>query len=244
MPSARIVGVGRAGGSLAIALGRVGWQVDTLGRGDDHSQAAQDVDVCIIATPDTAIAEVAESIAPGAAVIAHMAGSLGTDVLGAHEDRAALHPLMSLPDAQRGADQMVERGWWAVAGSSDRAASMVESMVGSLGGTPISVADEDRATYHAAAAIASNHTVALLGQVERVAAAANVPIEAFVPLILGSINNVVAMGASAALTGPVARGDEATLDRHRDALDPSELELYEALVIAARRLSTSKGSNE
>ncbi len=147
-----------------------------------------------------------------------------------------MHPLMSLPDAERGAAQLLDNGWFAVAGSSDHATDLVLAMVAALGGRHFPIADHARAAYHAAATIASNHTTALLGQVERVAAAAGVPFEAFVPLITGSVNNVAALGAAAALTGPVSRGDEATLDRHREALDLDELELYEALVVAARKL--------
>ncbi len=239
MPSARIVGAGRAGGSLAVALRDVGWHVETLGRADDLSSAAVGVDVCVVATPDGVIAEVAASINPGDAVVIHLAGSLGLDVLVGHTDRGAMHPLMSLADAARGARLLAENGWFAVAGGSERASAMVQTIVDSLGGRHFSVVDEDRAAYHAAAAIASNHTTALLGQVERVAASVGVPFEAFVPLIIGSVDNVAALGASAALTGPVARGDEATLDRHRAALaalDADELELYEALVLAARKL--------
>jgi predicted short-subunit dehydrogenase-like oxidoreductase (DUF2520 family) len=77
----------------------------------------------------------------------------------------------------------------------------------------------------------------LMGQVERVAARVGVPLEAFLALARGSLDNVAALGPAAALTGPAARGDEATLDRHRAALDPSELPAYEAMVAEARRLA-------
>jgi predicted short-subunit dehydrogenase-like oxidoreductase (DUF2520 family) len=98
------------------------------------------------------------------------------------------------------------------------------------------VADADRAAYHAAAAIASNHLVALLGQVERVAARAGVPLEAYLDLVRVTLDNVAEMGPAAALTGPVARGDWATVERHRAALPADELVAYDAMVAAARRL--------
>jgi predicted short-subunit dehydrogenase-like oxidoreductase (DUF2520 family) len=98
------------------------------------------------------------------------------------------------------------------------------------------VADADRAAYHAAAAIASNHLVALLGQVERVAASAGVPLEAYLDLVRVTLDNVAELGPAAALTGPVARGDWDTVERHRAALDPAELAAYDAMVAAARRL--------
>jgi predicted short-subunit dehydrogenase-like oxidoreductase (DUF2520 family) len=98
------------------------------------------------------------------------------------------------------------------------------------------VADEDRAAYHAAAAIASNHLVALLGQAERVAASAGVPFEAYLDLVQATVDNVRALGPAAALTGPAARGDRATLDRHRAALAPDERAAYDTMVELARRL--------
>ena len=231
MQSVRIIGPGRAGMSLGQALAAAGLQVSYLGRGDDLSQAADGVDLCVIATPDGVLAEVAQAIEPGSAVVAHLAGSRGLDVLAPHERVGAIHPLASLPDADTGQQRLTDSGWFAVAGDP-----MMTQVVELLGGQHFEVADEHRGAYHAAAAIASNHTVALLGQVERVAAQVGVPFEAFLPLITGSVDNVATKGAAAALTGPVARGDESTLDLHRASLDSSELELYEALVAAARRL--------
>lgn len=233
MPSARIIGPGRAGGALASALIGSGWTVaDLLGRDDDPTSAATDVDVVVIATPDAAIADVAALIAPvPSTVVLHLAGSLGLDVLAAHARRAAMHPLLSLPDAELGAHRLRAGAWFAVAGDP-----FVEQVVADLHGRSFVVADADRAAYHAAACIASNHLVALLGQVERVAGEVGVPFEAYLELVRGTIDNVAALGPAAALTGPAARGDWATIDRHRAALDPRELEAYDALVRAARRL--------
>ncbi|HMQ24945.1 MAG TPA: DUF2520 domain-containing protein [Acidimicrobiales bacterium] len=228
----RVVGPGRAGGSLAGALGAAGWRVDrALRRGDDLAGAAAGVDLVVIATPDAVIAEVAAAVEPGDAVVAHLAGSLGLDVLAPHERRAAVHPLVSLPNAEVGAERLRDGAWFAIAGEP-----IADEVVADLGGHAFTVADTDRAAYHAAACIASNHLVALLGQVERVAATAGVPLEAYLDLVRGTVDNVAALGPAAALTGPAARGDRATIDRHIAALDASERPAYEALMRAARRL--------
>lgn len=228
----RVIGPGRAGGSLAGALGAAGWRVDRpVRRGDDVADAAAGVDLLVIATPDAAIAEVAAAVVPGDAAVAHLAGSLGLDVLAPHERRAAVHPLVSLPNAEVGAERLRDGAWFAVAGEP-----IAAEVVADLGGHAFTVADADRAAYHAAACIASNHLVALLGQVERVAATAGVPLEAYLDLVRGTVDNVAALGPAAALTGPAARGDWATIDRHLGALDPSERSAYEALMLAARRL--------
>lgn len=233
MPSVRVVGPGRAGGSLGLALERAGWRVEpSLGRDDDVAGAASGVDLLVLAVPDAAIAAVAAAVEPGPAVVAHLAGSLGLDVLAGHERVAAVHPLVALPTPAVGADRLAAGAWFAVAGDP-----IARRVVDALGGRAVEVADADRAAYHAAACIASNHLVALLGQVERVAGPVGVPLEAYLDLARATVENVAALGPEAALTGPAARGDEATLDRHRAALDPSERPAYDALVDLARRLA-------
>jgi predicted short-subunit dehydrogenase-like oxidoreductase (DUF2520 family) len=227
---------------MAGALGAAGWRIaDPMGRGDDVAAATDGVDLVIIATPDAAIAGVAAQVRPAATgdtVIAHLAGSLGLDVLAPHVRRAAVHPLVSLPNAEVGAARL--RGAsFAVAGDP-----IAGRIVEDLGGTAFAVADADRALYHAAACIASNHLVALLGQAERVAAGAGVPLAAYLDLVRSTVDNVAALGPAAALTGPAARGDWATIARHRRALDPSELEAYDAIVALARRLVAAPSSAE
>src|SRR4051812_25962430 len=131
--SVRIVGPGRAGTSFAGALAGAGWDVAGLvGRGDDAGIAASaaGVDLVLVATPDAAVAEVAGAVRPEpATVVAHVAGSLGLDVLASHERRAALHPLVSLPDGERGAARLREGAWFAVAGDP-----LAGEVVSDLGG--------------------------------------------------------------------------------------------------------------
>ncbi len=228
----RVIGPGRAGGALAAALARAGWTVaDPVGRGGVLAGAAADVDLLVVATPDGAIAEVAAAVTPvPTTVVAHLAGSLGLEVLGDHSRVGALHPLVALPDAEVGADRLAAGAWFAVAGDP-----LVGTVVADLGGRSFTVDDADRTRYHAAAVIASNHLVALLGQVERVAPD-GVPLAAFLDLVRGTVDNVAALGPAAALTGPVARGDWDTVARHLAALPEDERAGYEAMVDLARRL--------
>ena len=196
------------------------------------SGAAQGVDLVLISTPDSAVSDVARAITPNPdAVIAHVAGALGLDVLGDHPRRAAVHPLVSLPDPETGAERLAAGVWFAVAGDE-----LVSRLVEDLGGTAIHVADEDRIKYHAAATIASPHLVALLGQVERIAADAGVPFEAYLDLVRATVENVATLGPAAALTGAVRRGDWDTVARHVAAIPEPERRAYEALADAAARL--------
>lgn len=235
-PSVRVIGPGRLGGALARALGEAGWTfAPALGRDASDAEiadAAAGVDAVLITTPDAAIAEVAARIAPDpTTVVLHAAGSLGLDVLAPHARRASVHPLVAVPDAEVGAARLAAGAWFAVAGDP-----FAGRIVDALGGRSFVVADEHRAAYHAAACIASNHLVALMGQVERVAGGVDVPLDAYLDLVRATVENVAALGPAAALTGPAARGDEATLDRHRAALGADEVEAYDAMVRLGRRL--------
>jgi len=237
MHSIRIIGPGRAGTSLAAALSARGWEfAGFCARGDDLAHAARGVDVLVIATPDDAIAEVAAAVAPVAGTtVAHLSGSLGLDALAPHPLRATVHPLVPLPNGEVGAARLSSGVTFAVSG-----APLGREMVTSLGGRMVEVADADRAAYHAAACIAANHVVALLGQVERVAASVGLDLESFLPLTRAAVDDVAALGAGAALTGPARRGDWATLSRHLDALPESERAGYQAGAALATRLAQAE----
>ncbi len=234
MSRVRIIGPGRAGGALATALSRAGWEVlPSLGRADDVGGAAAGVDLLLIATPDQAITEVARAVTPDdQSVVAHVSGSVGLRPLASHPRRAVLHPLVALPDAERGAERLVG-AWFGLAEDGDPVAA---EAVASLRGRVVHVAETGWARYHAAAVIASNHLVALLGQAERVAASVGAPMEAFLDLARGSLADVAALGPRGALTGPVRRGDTETVERHLAALPPEERAGYEAMAREAGRL--------
>jgi predicted short-subunit dehydrogenase-like oxidoreductase (DUF2520 family) len=208
-----------------------------LGRGDVLNGAGAGADVVVIATPDAAVPATAAAIDPvDSAVVVHLSGSLGLDLLGRHPRRGALHPLVPLPDPERGSERLRSGVGFAVAGDP-----VVRSMALALGGRVVEVDDQSRATYHAAATIAANHVVALMGQVERVAGASGLPLDVFAGLVRAAVDDAMALGPEAALTGPAARGDWGTIARHRAVLadmaqGSAELEAYDAMVDLARRL--------
>jgi len=236
----RIVGPGRAGRSLLAALDGVGGfeSRGALGRHDCVVDAARDVDLLVIATPDDAVARVAAQVRPvPTTVVVHLSGSLGLDVLGDHPRRGSLHPLMPLPNAVIGAERLASGITFAVAGDP-----LVGRVASALDGRAVEVEDGNRTSYHAAATIAANHLVALIGQVERVAATIGLPLEAFAGLLHAATDDALALGPRRALTGPAARGDWDTVERHRSALagmagHRNELAAYDAMVGLARRLS-------
>jgi predicted short-subunit dehydrogenase-like oxidoreductase (DUF2520 family) len=230
----RLIGPGRAGCSLAAALADTACDVrGILARGDDVSDAARGVDVLVLATPDAVLRSVAAAVTPvPGTVVMHLSGALGLDVLSPHPRRASLHPLVPLPSPEVGRIRLRGGVTFAVAG--DRIATTFAYL---LGGWPVVVDDEHRAAYHAAACIASNHLVALIGQAERVGASAGVGLDAVLALARAALDDVAELGPAVALTGPAARGDVVTIATHRAALDPEELPGYDAGVALVRRLS-------
>jgi predicted short-subunit dehydrogenase-like oxidoreductase (DUF2520 family) len=203
-------------------------------------EAGRDADLVVVATPDAAIADVARALAPSlraGSLVIHLSGAAGPDVLDAvlsAQPRARtgwLHPLQSLPSPEVGAARL-PGSWCAIDGPPD-----VERLASTLGMRSFRVDADARARYHAAACVASNHLVALLGQVERLASAAGVPFDAFMPLVRVTVDNVAELGPAAALTGPVARGDDGTVTRHLEAIAPAEREPYRALAREALRLA-------
>ncbi len=217
---------------MAQALQAVDWDVvEVLGRDDDPGPAGRDVDAVIIATPDAEIASVAASIGPSDAVVLHLSGATTLGPLAPHRS-ASIHPLVSLPDPATGAQALLAGADFAIAGDPI-AAEIVEA----LGGRSFEVADSKRATYHATAAIAANHVVALMGQVERLADECGVDVDAFYRLATDALDNAARLGASGAITGPAARGDQTTIDQHLGALCQQDRSLYRALAIEAARLT-------
>src|SRR4051812_14155514 len=107
-PRLRVVGAGRAAGAFSLALRQAGWRVlPPLRRGDPVVQAAVDVDLLLIATPDAVIGPVAASIRPSAAtVVAHCSGVTSLEALAPHPRRASIHPLAALPSAELGAERL------------------------------------------------------------------------------------------------------------------------------------------
>lgn len=234
MHTVRIIGPGRAGRSLAAALAAAGWDVaDVRRRGQAVDDATDGVDVLLLTVPDGEVAAVSRSVRPSPhCTVLHCSGCLGLDVLADHPRRGSLHPLVPLPDPVTGARRLAGGVTFAVAGDP-----MARAIADALGGVALEVPDERRAAYHAAACIAANHVVALLGQVERVAAEAGLPLAAYLPLARAALDDVAAAGPAAALTGPAARGDRVTLARHLDVLPADERDAYLAGVALAGRLA-------
>ena len=231
-----IVGRGRMGAALGHAMAEAGLEVDgPLGRG----ATAAGANAVLLCVPDAEIAAAATRIAPGA-LLGHCSGALGLDVLGARES-FGLHPLMTVT-AEGGRFEGVGA---AIAGTTDRARATAGGLARCLGMRAIAIADRDRAAYHAAASIASNFLVTLEAAAERLAGTAGVDRDLLAPLVRATVENWVDHGVQRALTGPIARGDLATVERQRAAVAaraPDLVALFDALTAATRDLAPAEAS--
>ena len=155
-------------------------------------------------------------------------------MLGPHERVAALHPLVTLPDPAVGAARLGSGGYFALAGDP-----AVTDLVAALGGRGLQIPPEAEGGVPRCRLLSSQPPGRAPRPSQRMAASVGIPLEAFLPLAQGALDDVSRLGPAAALTGPVARGDLTTIERHRRVLDPAELGGYDAGVELARRLVTS-----
>jgi predicted short-subunit dehydrogenase-like oxidoreductase (DUF2520 family) len=212
-----VIGSGRVGSAVAARLGERG-----VGVGDD------DPDIVLLCVPDTAIADVARCLAPGRGWVGHVSGATPLAALAPHERRFSLHPLQTFD--RSGNPAQFDGAWAAASGETDEALAVARELAATLGLRPFALADADRTLYHAGAVFASNYLVTL----QRAAVRLGVPAGGLAPLMTRTIEN------GFDLTGPIARGDWATVEAHKAAIRAAEPELeglYETLAEATVTLA-------
>ncbi|MBI4612715.1 MAG: DUF2520 domain-containing protein [Planctomycetes bacterium] len=273
-PDVAIIGPGRVGQTLGRLLFQAGYPVVAVSGLREESAraavafigsgqvlpaipAAESAELILVTTPDRAIpyveaALVYSRLRPGA-VVAHTSGLLSSRVLEyvrngpGHPAIASAHPLQSFARPEEAVERLAGVTW-ALEGD-ERALAVLEQVVLDLGGRPVRISTDGKPLYHAAASVASNFLVALLGAAVRLGESAGLPREevvpALLPLVQGTLANVARLGPVEALTGPIARGDVSTVAAHLGAIRASlpDLEpLYlamgrETLSVARRKAS-------
>jgi predicted short-subunit dehydrogenase-like oxidoreductase (DUF2520 family) len=237
-----IVGKGRLGTALSAALREAGYEVDgPAGRGEVPA-----ADVILLCVPDAEIADAAATVAGHARLVGHTSGATPLGALrpaargGAHV--FGFHPLQTFAGTEQTPD--LQGIGCAIAGSTPEALATAREIAERLGMLPFELPDHKRAAYHAAASVASNFLVTLQAMAEEVARDAGLePAQArrlLAPLVRRTVENWVALGPAAALTGPVARGDEQTVTAQRRAISaasPQLLPLFDALVERTRAIA-------
>jgi len=211
--------------------------------------------VVILAVRDDAIRSLADGLARAAAisadqVVLHLSGAQGQEALGPLvASRAALgslHPLQTISDPEHAAARL--KGAWAAVEGMPRAVQAAEVLAQDLGMRPFRIPSKAKPIYHASAVFASNYFVVVEAVAQRLLRHAGLSDaeawQALRPLVEGTLENLTRQEPLAALTGPVARGDTATIRRHLEALTHDDALLYRALGRAALELAQKRGMDE
>lgn len=243
--TAAVLGAGAVGSALLEELPSASLRVLAAWK---HSSGLRpppltDVDLVLLAVPDSAVAQVCASLEVGPGqLVAHLAGALGLTPLLAARHRGArtgsMHPLRAFV---RGERQDFHGAAAGITASDPEARAQLANLARRLGMMPIAVTERSRALYHAAAVLAAGSQVALFSEAMRAFRAATGASEpaarsALLPLALGALEKLRGNPAASALTGPAARGDLETISAHRKALPADLLPLYDQLTLAMLKL--------
>lgn len=253
-----IIGGGRMGRGLALALADAAERVELWSRRESTGAVAGAVSgatVVIVAVPDDAIALVAEQLALAGAisadqVVLHLSGLLDRGALTALVPTGAalgsFHPMQSIADPAR-----AKESWSGAAVGLEgdaRALAQGERIARLLGLVPVHLPPGSKPLYHAGAVIASNYLVALAGWAQRLGESVGLSPAAVLalyrPIMSGTAANLRMHPPVEALTGPVARGDVATIEAHLKALPSTDRLLYAMLGLEALRLARGAGLAE
>lgn len=264
-PGVAVLGAGRMGQGLALALWRGGCRVRLYARTErevvsgpevvfgDLTRATDGLDAVILAVPDDSVTLTARELkALGAVtprqVVLHLSGSRDRSALkpldGAALGLGSFWPIQTVPDPGIAPERFA--GAYAGLEGDPPAITIGERLARTLGMTPVTVPSAGKILAHAGAVVAGNYPVVLLAVAERLAEEAGVAPalarEIYLPLVRAAVENAAAFGAGAALTGPLRRGDVLTVKAHLKALPAPERPAYRALGLQALALIESDGS--
>ena len=213
-------------------------------------------DIVFITTPDDLIESTCMSISEHKGfdkdvVVIHCSGALSSDILSTARANGAvvatIHPLQSFASVDQAVGLLL--GSFCVIEGDESALPIVRQMVKDLGGILLEITAEKKILYHAAAVAASNYLVTLIHLAlelnEAAGLATDTSFNALLPLIRGTLSNIGAKGIPAALTGPIARGDVATVSAHLNAIEkdaPELLQIYRCLGLYTVDLAKAKGT--
>jgi predicted short-subunit dehydrogenase-like oxidoreductase (DUF2520 family) len=221
----------------------------------DAKKAVIGADIILITTPDDIIADACNEIANpdlvGEKFVFHMSGAGGLDLLEAAQNAgasvASIHPLQSFSSIDTAINNIPGSIFGITA--DKKAQKKAGVIVRDLNGIPINISPAQKPLYHAAACFASNYLVSLLNVVETIYESIGISKKnaqkAYLPLVYGTLKNVASSGSIQALTGPIARGDAGTINKHITALEKSQSQyspLYCALGLVTIDIARKKGT--
>ena len=274
MKSVAIIGAGRLGTALALSLSRSGYGISAVADASpaaarrlarrlrgvapaaSNRQAAGQADVVFLCVPDSAIGAVAVELAGRGLdwrgrLAVHCSGALGAGELDPLRRRGALtgsaHPVHSFALGSKEARPFL--GTPVGIEGQARAVAALKAMFLRLGAKPVLLRPGTKAAYHAACALASNGLVFLMDMalelLEQAGFSRRKGMDLLYPLAQGTLHDVNKLGTAGALTGPLVRGDEATIARHLKALKgfPDSRRAYQELALRGLRLAAESGTS-
>lgn len=251
------------GGVLARSESSAAKALAFIGAGQVCGQLADlpPADLWLLAVPDSSIAEVALDLAAAQVVktgdvVFHASGALEANILKPLQVQgaliASLHPAFSFADPARAvasfASQSNQSSTPCAIEGDAAACEVLNQFALSIGGVPFALAEGGKVAYHAALSMAANFLVTLADLSLKTAVQAGIAPEMANRLVLGlmqqTLNNVQALGPANALTGPIVRGDAATVAQHVSALPDSLQAAYQAMGVATVALAGGRLSEE
>jgi len=259
-----IIGCGKVGAAIAQLAAGAGRNVSALASrsGDrardlavrignpeaacDIARAAGAGGLVLLTVSDDAIEALCGELARGGgfgdgSIVAHCSGALGSDILSPARDScgckiASMHPLATFPTAAAAVEKFA--GTYCFCEGDQPATDALMELAADIGGKPMLISSQAKVLYHAAAVMACNYLTALLDAAITLCGAAGIDrptaLSALGPLAKATLENVTKLGAPAALTGPIARGDAQTVARHLEALAQCDKDLQDFYRIAGK----------
>lgn len=267
-----IIGTGMVGTAIGFLLKKAGYEVvsicdkssTALKRAVSYTggksfkkipDAIQQADCILITTPDDHISSACKEIACAPSIkgkyVFHMSGAGGLDLLESSKVAgafvASIHPLQSFSSIDQ-AIKNIPGSYFGV--TADRnSLTPAKKLIRKLGGIPMVISTDQKPLYHAAACFASNYLVSLMNIVESIYKSIGIKEKdakkAYLPLVYGSLKNIEKSGSILSLTGPIARGDYGTLQKHLSAIDknlPQYSSLYSSLGLITVKIAEQKGT--
>lgn len=273
MKKVAIIGAGIVGTAVGHILQKKGYEIvsvasrtkNSLRRASkyidskftlDLAKAAREAEIILITTKDDQIKEACANITKSfkslkGKIFLHMSGALSNNVLDKAKQKGAeigsFHPIQTFASI----DGAIENLPGSVFGVTveEKIFPIVDNLVRDLGGKSLKVDDDKKPIYHAAACVVCNYLAALIhfGQVfyQTMGISPEAALEAFWPLVKGTISNIEKLGTSKALTGPIARGDVGTIKTHLEEMEkniPDKVDLYKKLGAYTVQVAMEKGT--
>jgi predicted short-subunit dehydrogenase-like oxidoreductase (DUF2520 family) len=275
IPGISIIGPGKVGTALGVLAVRGGLRVVAVGGRDAGKveaaakaigpgvkacgieEAARAGGLVLLTVPDDAIQAVCKGLAGAGAfrrgaIAAHCSGAMGSEVLVAAKEKCgchvgSMHPLQTFPTVEAAVAKLP--GTYFFCEGDEVAANALEGLASAIGGRPVRITPQAKPLYHAAAVMACNYLTALMDAAMELAGEAGIDrataMAALEPLVRSTVDNVFSLGTQEALTGPIARGDVQTVQRHLMAMPANRKALrmiYLTLGAWAAEMARKKGT--